>query len=366
MFAKRACATFGHSFFIADRRREFHPMSSSSPRPTGYSPDDALPPVEPPSAGFILQLFIVPGVIVVVVVMIWLMFNWLAQMGNDRDAFVRALARNNEARWQAAFNLANAMRAERGSKQPRLTGDPQLAADLAGILDHEIDAGSMEKNPLALRMYLCRALGEFRVTEPLPTLIKAATTERDEREGDVRRTALEGIAVLADNVGGDDKHFTQNEALRDALLTAASDNDPRTRDVAAVAMGVIATPEFRERLGAMLEDSNPDVRYNAAVRLAHLGDVSAVPVLAEMLDPDELAGIESEKQQEMRPFKRALITVNALRATGQLAEKSPQADLTALQSAVERLLASKIEGEMRVEAQAALRQLDARGAHATP
>jgi len=60
-----------------------------------------LPPVEPPGAGFIVQLFLVPGVIVVVVVVIWVLFNWLAQKGNDRDAFVRALSRNNEARWQA-------------------------------------------------------------------------------------------------------------------------------------------------------------------------------------------------------------------------------------------------------------------------
>ncbi len=94
-------------------------MSSDPPAVRAFSPDDALPPVEPPSAGFIVQLFVVPGVIVVVVVMIWVMFNWLAQKGNDRDAFVRALSRNNEARWQAAFNLANALRAERDANSPR-------------------------------------------------------------------------------------------------------------------------------------------------------------------------------------------------------------------------------------------------------
>src|SRR6476659_6109216 len=129
-------------------------------RQPGLSPDDVLPPVEPPSASFILQLFIVPGVIVLVVVMIWVMFNWLAQKGNDSDAFVRALGRNNEARWQAAFNLANALRAERGSNHPRLTADPRLARQLAEILDREIDAASMENNPVTLRIYLSRALGE--------------------------------------------------------------------------------------------------------------------------------------------------------------------------------------------------------------
>ena len=47
------------------------------------SADDALPPVEPPSAGFIVQLFVIPGIIVFIIVMIWLLFNWLAQKGND-------------------------------------------------------------------------------------------------------------------------------------------------------------------------------------------------------------------------------------------------------------------------------------------
>ena len=63
-------------------------MSSSPPSSERFSPDDALPPVEPPSAGFILQLFVVPGVIVVVVIMIWLMFNWLAHMGTDPRSYV--------------------------------------------------------------------------------------------------------------------------------------------------------------------------------------------------------------------------------------------------------------------------------------
>src|SRR5581483_9884282 len=90
-------------------------MSQSSPEPRGLSPDDVLPPVEPPSAGFILQLFIVPGVIVVIIVMVWLMFHWLVQQGNDPEAYVAALQRNNEARWQAAVNLANALRNERGT-----------------------------------------------------------------------------------------------------------------------------------------------------------------------------------------------------------------------------------------------------------
>ncbi len=38
------------------------------------------------------------------------------------------------------------------------------------------------------------------------------------------------------------------------------------------------------------------MRYNAAVRLAQRGDVAAVPVLAEMLDQKETAGVDVEKK----------------------------------------------------------------------
>lgn len=334
-------------------------MSSNSPPPRGLSPDDVLPPVEPPNAGFILQLFFIPGVIVAVIVMIWLLFNWLAQKGNDREAFVAALKRNNEARWQAAFNLANALHAEQNSKTPELTVDPILSRELAGILGTEIEGGSMDKNSITLRIYLCRALGEFKVDDGLPMLIRAANTERNDDEGDVRRAALEGIALLAANAADATKAFAGNEQLRDTLFKAAEDTDPRTRSAAAVAIGVIGGEKYIEKLRVMEQDSNPDVRYNAAMRLAHLGDAASVPILLEMLDQKQEASVQLEKHEEMRPFKRELITVNALRAVNQLAAKNATADLGELSAAVERLIEAT-SGGTRIEATNTLRQLKGR------
>ena len=74
------------------------------------SPDDSLPPVEPPSAAFLVQLFLVPALIVGIIVFVWLAFHWLAQLGNDPEGYVRALKRPSEGRWQAALNLANDLR----------------------------------------------------------------------------------------------------------------------------------------------------------------------------------------------------------------------------------------------------------------
>src|SRR5690348_13895689 len=64
----------------------------------------ALPPVEPPSAGFIVQLFVIPAVIVAIIVVVWALFSWLAHTGSDPKAYVEAMKRDNESRWQAASN----------------------------------------------------------------------------------------------------------------------------------------------------------------------------------------------------------------------------------------------------------------------
>src|SRR5215470_18291586 len=96
-----------------------------------YLPDDALPPVEPPSAGFLVQLFLIPGIIVAIIVVVWLLFHWLAQMGNDPREYVRKLRGNNEVRWQAAVNLAGALHGAAGDEIGR---DSTLAAELAQIL----------------------------------------------------------------------------------------------------------------------------------------------------------------------------------------------------------------------------------------
>ena len=58
-------------------------------RPPPPLPD--LPPVEAPSAGFIVQLFVIPAVVVAVVIVVWLLFGKLA--GGERDAmeYVRLL-----------------------------------------------------------------------------------------------------------------------------------------------------------------------------------------------------------------------------------------------------------------------------------
>src|ERR1700758_561593 len=101
------------------------PMSQSTEIPSSPDPSRAgepslsdLPPVEAPSAGFIVQLFVIPAVVVAVVIVVWLLFGKLA--GGERDAreYVRLL-RGPGATWRNAFELASLIR-----NDAKLASDP--------------------------------------------------------------------------------------------------------------------------------------------------------------------------------------------------------------------------------------------------
>ncbi len=275
--------------------------------------------------------------IVAIIVVVWLLFHWLAQMGNDPRQYVRKLRGNAETRWQAASNLAGSLQGEAGDEIKR---DAAVATELATILDEEITAGSMEDRPINMRIFLSRALGEFRVEAPVPTLIKAASTERDEKEIDVRRAAVQGLAVLTSNLK-DPSLPAKHSQLIPALVEASKSDNERLRAEAAFALGMFDDAAANARLKAMLDDPNPDARFNAAGFLARQGDETALPIITEMLDPDQKLALKNEKEEAHRG-KRMVVNVNGLHALQKLHTAKPELDLAGVQSAVERLTRSDL------------------------
>lgn len=294
---------------------------ADSPRRT-LTPDDALPPVEPPSAAFLVQLFLVPAIIVAIIVFVWLSFHWLAQLGNDPEGYVKTLRRNNEGRWQAALNFANDLR-DRGPRGQALKADAGLARELGGILADEVASGRPKAAGYAgeqsqtLCGYLCRALGEFSVPEAAEPLVARAADGTDPRTA---QAAVEALAVLADNLDAAGREFADPAAVSRVILAAADSQDATLRSRAAYALGVVGGTGVAARLQALLGDVDDNVRFNAAVALARRHDAAAWDVLGEMLAlPDVEAAVGDDAAQSRR-YKRALVALNGLKAVGLLVE----------------------------------------------
>ena len=71
---------------------DFELESASLPQ---SSLSDDLPPVQPPSAGFIVQLFLFPALIVMGVVAIWWMFGLIAAGEQDWRKLLQDLQSQN-------------------------------------------------------------------------------------------------------------------------------------------------------------------------------------------------------------------------------------------------------------------------------
>src|SRR6188474_313520 len=136
----------------------------------------SLPPVEAPTGTFILQLFLIPLLIVTIVVLLWLLFSWVAHMGRDNAGELAAsIERGDNASWQRAYELADLLRSPE-AKYEAVRRDPALARRLADFLitDLEEPVGQGDQSRVMRRMYLCRALGAFEVTDGIDALLQAA------------------------------------------------------------------------------------------------------------------------------------------------------------------------------------------------
>ena len=325
-------------------------FESDLPSGTPVSSDELLPPVEPPSGGFILQLFVIPAIIVLVVVLLGLLFTTLATQGDQDPAkIVAALRSSNQARWQKADELANMMRLE--ERYPDLKHNTELAAQLAQLLNEEVDAGLDDKNSITLRSYLCRVLGEFNVDEGLEVLLKSA---RKDPQRDVRREAINALAVLSHTLGEQDPpQALDHPEFISSVSALASDEDDLVRSQIAFALGVFtlspdADPQLLTELEHLADDLYSDARYNAALGLARQGNLKALDAVVEMFDPEALAlNTQGEKSPAMQVFKRDTIIDNALRAASQLVEKNPAADLTKMRDAVQRFVDSSAQWQPR-------------------
>jgi len=328
----------------------------AEPNQRGYSSADALPPVEPPSAGFLVQLFLVPALIVGIIVSVWIAFHWLAQLGNDPQANVRALRRNTEGRWQAALNLANDLRGPGGAV---LKSDTTLAAELASILDDEVKSGRpvgsghAAEQSRTLCTYLCRALGEFTIPEAAGPLVARAD---DATHPEIAQAAVEGLAVLATNLTAAGEAFSDPANVTAAIIAATRSAEREPRGSATFALGVVGGDGARERLRELCEDVDDNVRYNAALGLARLGDSHAWETLVEMLTlPDVVLQADDPRSQAER-YRRAMIVVNALKGVGLLVDDTTEPPPAEITKAVEGLRDDAV-GDVQQGAKALLKRI---------
>lgn len=232
-------------------------MSESTPPLNPADPARALPPVQPPSGRFIAQLFLVPGLIVVVAVLLLLAFRYTIGSGYTPESFLRQLDNDNaDIRWRGASDLAQVL------KRPESTNlktDAVFALELAVRLRVSFDELVEKEKNLALKMadksadereaawrklkaqrnhvrFLAAALGDFMIPVGAPVL---ADLVRQKESPDVKGVTLRRRQALwsLGHMGANAKEFAKLPADKKAeiiqVLEGEASSGPRQRAVAA-------------------------------------------------------------------------------------------------------------------------------------
>jgi HEAT repeat protein len=321
-----------------------------------------------------MQLFVIPLVVVSTIVGIWLLFHWIAQRDMRPAELAEDIERLNHASWQKALTLANQLRDD---DNHQLRQDAELCQRLADQLLSRIKEGGTDQERVWLRIYLCRALGDFELYDGLPALLVAARHQASSEDLEVRRAALQAIGILVNRNGRPAGHDDLLPAVVEAA--AATGQAPeetlrydRLRSTAAFVLGLLPDDVATSQLALLLSDSSQDVRYNAAVGLARHGDQRAVPWLIQMLEGQVSAETPENKDltaQEITQWqatKQQLVITNALRATSRFVAQQPALDLGELQAAVKKVAEDDLlDPNISQEAERVLKQFDASGKSTT-
>ena len=192
----------------------------SEPTSVPEQPKKGLPPVAPPSGRFIAQLFMVPGLIVLVSVLLLMMFHNLFGGNQTAEQYLHRLDSDNpEIYWRAASDLAQSIDRD---ESLALRSDPDFAVQIVERLHRAVEeldkqkpgkdltaeeakAARIRSNPQRKYIvFLTGAAAKLHTPVAIPELCRLAqrTDDGSDRDGVIHlpREALWALGNLGENL----------------------------------------------------------------------------------------------------------------------------------------------------------------------
>lgn len=327
------------------------PPSDSLSAPGNEPLPEHLPPVEPPSAGFIIQLFLVPAIIVAAVIGLYLLFGKLAAGDTDWRQLVSDIKSDNpNVRWRAALNLAEGLDTDesRGDDGQHLAAIPEIATALNDLTLQQLKSSTRTEEQQQQLQFLMKALGRMDAVDQIGPALKAALDETQEVE--IRKQALQAVAMIAGRRRAQGDTLAVPELL-DNVVTASESPDPMLRQHAAFALGLLPGPFSDSRLTTLLEDPDELTRINAAIAFAREGSSKGLPVFTKILQQSAEWPAQANSAKDVESaFEKQVILRNTLQALEQLGPKLSPTDRTDLIDRLKPLESSLPDQALRLRA----------------
>ena len=250
-----------------------------------------------------VQFFLIPLAVVGVVVLVYGGFRMLVTNERTPEEFLNDVRTGGrERRWPAAYELS------------RMLDAPEVEAQYPGLGPAIVRAfaDSAGDDP-RVRQYLALAVGRLRNVPP--GAVDELVAGLDDADTETRISVIWALASIGDaGVVGKIEGMYQSP-------------DAGVRKMAVYALGALPLDAQAATLRNALDDTAPDVRWNAAVALARHGRSDGLPVLRQMLDREYVERNVTrtpDLDAELDPV--AEVMVSGLQAVGAL--KTPDLHAT--------------------------------------
>jgi HEAT repeat protein len=238
-------------------------------------------------------LFVFPMLIAVTMAVLLSSIVLLTREDETPESLITAIKTGTPSkRWQKAFELSNELNAEGG-----LIRSEGIMSEVIHVLNDKT------RYDAKTRSYMAMALSRFQNAEAEAALLDALSATDDLEDPSVPLFLMWGIGNL-------EHSGPAPEAARTVSRFLESEHGD-LRKGAAYILGVLGDASVISQLKIALEDSIADVRWNAALSLARLGDDSGLEVLLEMVDRKHL-----HLAHQLSEAETETIMVNAVKGLG--------------------------------------------------
>ena len=205
------------------------------------------------------SFFLIPFMIAIFGGVFFLLFNFITYETKDPAELLNQVKIGSATkRWQSAFELS------------KVLNDPNRVPEDISFKNQMISAYqySINDDPL-VRSYLAIAMGVSRDPFYENELLKGLDDENRES----RLAAIQSIGMV-----GSSKSLSNLEKV-------IKDSDYQDERLAAtMSLGFIGDSNSIPVLTELLDDNEPNIRWDAAIGLAKMGSETCIPVLSNLLD----------------------------------------------------------------------------------
>lgn len=233
------------------------------------------------------SFFLIPFMIAIFGAIFFLLFRFITYETNDASELLNQVKIGSATkRWQSAYELSKVL-----NNPETIPEDVSFKNQMISAYDHSINDDPLVRAYLAIAM---GATGDQFYAEDLVNGLKD-----DSRES--RLAAIQAVGMV------------RSELAVVQLIDVIDNSDYQDERLAAtMSLGFIGDSRAIPKLNELLEDDEPNIRWDSAIALAKMGEESSVPIIENLMDREYLMTFPELDYKEINKVIMTAIETSSL------------------------------------------------------